>query len=91
MLKKETFVPMAFFKKEAYSGSMKGMRYRVWKEEEAFFASVYPEPFCYEATPEEKKIWAEFPFSEEGRVQALEWLNQQYELNRPLWDKAARK
>ena len=32
-LKKETFVPMAFFKKEAYTGSFKGMRYRVVKAE----------------------------------------------------------
>lgn len=90
MLKKETFVPMAFFKKEAYSGSMKGMRYRVWKEEELFLTAVYPEPFCYEATPEEKKTRAEFPFTEEGREQAVEWINEQYESNRPLWDKAAR-
>ena len=35
-LKKETFVPMAFFKKEAYTGSFKGMRYRVVKAEDQF-------------------------------------------------------
>ena len=51
-LKKETFVPMAFFKKEAYTGSFKGMRYRVVKADDQFEAVVYPEPYCFEATPE---------------------------------------
>ena len=35
-VKKESFVPMAFFKKEAYTGSFKGMRYRVIKSEYQF-------------------------------------------------------
>ncbi|ADL03605.1 hypothetical protein [Lacrimispora saccharolytica] len=90
MLNKDTFVPMAFFKKEAYTGSMKGMRYRVKKEEEKFSAVVYPEPYCYEATPEEKKIRAAFPFTEEGRIQVLNWINQQYEENQRVWEKTAR-
>lgn len=91
MLNKDTFVPIQFFKKEAYTGSMKGMRYRVAKEEEEFSAVVYPEPYCYEATPEEQKIKASFPFTEEGRGQAVDWINEQHEKNRPAWEKAERK
>ena len=91
MLNKDTFVPMQFFKKEAYTGSMKGMRYRIKKEEEELSVVVYPEPYCYEVTPEEKKIRASFPFTEEGRKQVVDWINHQYEENRPVWEKAARK
>lgn len=91
MLNKDTFVPIQFFKKEAYTGSMKGMRYRVTKEEEEFSAVVYPEPYCYEATPEEKKIRAAFPFTEEGRKQVVDWINGQYEERREVWEKTARK
>lgn len=91
MLKKEKFVPMAFFKKEAYTGSMKGMRYRVIREEEIFRAAVYPEPYCYEATPEDKKIRKEFPFTEQGREEVIAWLNEQYEANQKIWEEAVNK
>lgn len=90
MLKKETFVPIQFFKKEAYTGSMKGMRYRVFKGEKELEAVVYPGPYCYEVTPEEEKIRTAFPFSEEGLSQAIDWINEQYEKNQPIWKKAAR-
>ena len=72
MISKEKFMPMEFFKKEAFKGSIKGMRYRVKKEEEGLEAVVYPEPFCFEATSEEKKIRKMFPFSEEGRQQVID-------------------
>ncbi|WP_312442663.1 GNAT family acetyltransferase [Lacrimispora sp.] len=91
MLNKDTFVPIQFFKKEAYTGSMKGMRYRVKKEEEELSAVVYPEPYCYEATPEEQKIRAAFPFTEEGRGEVVDWINGQYEEKRPVWEKVERK
>ena len=41
-VKKESFVPMAFFKKEAYTGSFKGMRYRVIKSEDQFVKNTFP-------------------------------------------------
>lgn len=91
MLKKETFVPIQFFKKEAYTGSMKGMRYRINKEEDGLLVTVYPQPYCYEATPDEKKTKAVFPFSEEGREQALEWINEQFTEKQDLWSAAIRK
>lgn len=91
MLKKETFVPIQFFKKEAYTGSMNGMRYRINKEEEGLEVTVYPQPYCYEATPDEKKTKAVFPFSEEGRQQALEWINEQFIEKQDVWAAAERK
>lgn len=87
MIAKETFVPMAFLKKETYTGSMGGMRYWVKKEDEQFKAAVYPEPYCYEATPEERKTRAEFEFTPEGREAVIEWLNTQYESRKTEWEK----
>ncbi|MDK2967587.1 MULTISPECIES: GNAT family acetyltransferase [Lacrimispora] len=91
MLNKENFVPIQFFKKEAYTGSMNGMRYRIKKEDEGLEAAVYPQPYCYEATPDEKKIKAVFPFSEEGREQAINWINEQFIEKQDLWAAAGRK
>jgi hypothetical protein len=90
MLKKETFVPIQFFKKEAYTGSMKGMRYRVNKIEEGLEAVVYPEPYCYEATPDEQKTKTVFAFSDEGLEQIVNWINQQYEEKIDLWKSSGR-
>ena len=90
MLKKETFVPIQFFKKEAYTGSMNGMRYRVNKIEEGLEAVVYPEPYCYEATPDEQKTKAVFDFSDEGLEQIVNWINQQYEEKLDLWKSSGR-
>ncbi|MCQ5386820.1 MULTISPECIES: GNAT family acetyltransferase [Hungatella] len=89
-VKKESFVPMAFFKKEAYTGSFKGMRYRVIKSEDQFEAVVYPEPYCFEATPETAKVKNSFPFTDEGRLAVVDWLNEQYDTRRSEWDAVAR-
>ena len=67
-VKKESFVPMAFFKKEAYTGSFKGMRYRVIKSEDQFEAVVYPEPYCFEATPDENKVKNTFLYRRRQRI-----------------------
>lgn len=41
-------------------------------------ATVYPEPYCWEATPDEQKEAALFEFSQDGIEQATSWLNQKY-------------
>lgn len=78
MIKKETFMPLQFFKKEAFTGSIKGMRYRVAESGEELEAVVYPGPYCYEATPREQKTRKTFPFSQEGIDQAVDWINEQF-------------
>ena len=67
-----------FLKKENYSGSYAGMRYYLTASEDILKVCIYPEPWCFEATPDEKKIWKEFPFSPEGLKEALGWLNDTY-------------
>ncbi len=83
MVEKRNMMPLNFFKKEAYTGSSGGMRYRiegiagedgkkpVWLE-----AVIYPEPYCYEMTPEESKTRRRFPFEEESLEEIRNWLNE---------------
>ncbi|MFA9376963.1 MAG: hypothetical protein ACERKZ_09450 [Lachnotalea sp.] len=90
MINNEHFVSLNFLKKENYSGSMQGMRYRLRKqgekEELKLVVAIWTEPFSYPATAEEQKQYKEFVFNEDGINQAVDWLNEQYEIQRELWD-----
>lgn len=78
--------------KEAYSGSYQGMRYYYKSfDKEHITAYVYPEPKCFEATPEEEKISKEFPLSDEGLNQVYDWLNEVYVGNIEKWQTACEK
>ena len=48
-------------------------------------ARFYPEPWCFEAAPEEDKTLREFPFTPEGLEEAIRWLNASYEEKREYW------
>lgn len=84
MVEKRNMMPLAFFKKEPYTGSDRGMRYRIAKVTEGeesvktdwLEAVVYPEPFCYDVTPEEKKIRERFPMEEDSLEMIRNWLNE---------------
>ncbi len=78
---------------EAFHGSYRGMRYQVGRdplmnvvfsseEDKAgakLRATVWPEPFAFEKTPEEKKKSEEFEYSEAGVAAAVDWLNSMWE------------
>ncbi len=64
-----------FLKKEPYTGSHAGIRYYLCSGDDKLRACVYPEPWCFEATPDEDKTWKEFAFSPEGLSEAIEWIN----------------
>ena len=38
--------------------------------------TAWEAPYCYDATPEEKKLRIDREFSEEGIQQGIEWLNE---------------
>lgn len=42
-------------------------------------AYIWPEPFCFEVTPDEKKGSKQFEFSEEGLCDAISWLNESHD------------
>ena len=79
MIEIKTIMSLAFLKKEHFSGSSQGMRYRLEKEGEEIRATVFPGPWCYEKTPREVMETEQFPFTEEGLSQAVAWLNEKYE------------
>lgn len=93
MIDKANFHILNFIKKEEFTGSMSGMRYMLKKNEEdgkaILSVIIWPEPFCYGKTPDEKKQSMEFTFDEQGLDEAADWLNEQYIQQKPLWDLAA--
>jgi hypothetical protein len=48
---------------------------------------IWPGPYIYELTPAECKYTAHFPFSEDGKRQAVDWINEQFEAHRKEWPK----
>ena len=86
-------ISMAFLKKSRFTGSYQGMRYLLQKAERTkeqgsqeqedktetvLEAVIWPEPFHYEKTEEEKKHKKDFPFHEDGLWEAVGWLNEEF-------------
>jgi hypothetical protein len=78
---------------QCFTGSEKGMRYRVAREplinvfraseeekniEPKLKVTVWSEPYCYEKTDDELKTDNYFEFSTEGINSAVSWLNEIY-------------
>ncbi|MBT9776214.1 GNAT family acetyltransferase [Clostridium sp. MCC353] len=80
MINRSDLVPINYYKKEPFYGSYKGMRYRVIKSDDVLLATVWPEPYNFESTADEKKKSSEFEFTQNGVDQAYQWLDEQYEL-----------
>lgn len=83
----------SFYDKGAVlKASYQGMRYqveRVTNEEEKYLrGTVWPEPFCFEKTAEEKKESKEFEYTEEGLAVLHQWLLDKYELDKDKWEHA---
>lgn len=93
MITTDDILNMNFYKKETFTGSYKGMRYRLKKETEElpgetedappvkrdyFLCHVWPGPYNFATTPEEEKLSATFPFSAEGKQSAVDWMNEQW-------------
>lgn len=69
---------LELIKKERYAGSHGGMRYMLQMEDGRMKATVYPEPYCWEATPEEQKQSETFAYTQEGVGEMVAWLNRMY-------------
>ena len=86
MIGRKDVMPVNFLKKEKFTGSDTGMRYRMEMAcrgeepdaETVLAVTAWPEPYGFDATPDERKIRQEFPFSEEGIVSGVEWLNARH-------------
>ena len=82
-----------------YTGECGGMHFRMernplenvvfnhdpHKNDEALFnVIVWRGPFNYDTTTH-KKTTSQFPFTEEGRIEAVEWLNERYAERTDYW------
>ncbi len=74
-----------FIKKEPYSGSYRGMRFTFASTGEAILATLYPEPWCLEKTPEKDRTVNQFPLTEDGLADAVKWANTMYEEHPEKW------
>ncbi|MCD8082254.1 MAG: hypothetical protein LUE86_01705 [Clostridiales bacterium] len=87
-------ISIAYLKKSRFTGSFRGMRYLLEKaeadgketeEREAagpepvIRAVIWPEPFNFEVTGEEKKHHKDFPFTTDGIWEAVDWLNAEHD------------
>lgn len=93
--RKSLYDVKSFYNKKAVlKASYEGMRYQVeqiskeedGEEEKYLKATVWPEPFCYEKTKDEKKEETFFPYTEEGLDQVYDWLCQKYDQEKDRWE-----
>lgn len=96
MLELKDFMPVNFLKKEKFTGSHQGMRFRMEKleiegeDKPRLGVTVWPEPYGYDATPEEDKQTIELDFDGDGVARGVDWLNEQFEGQRARWKAAGR-
>lgn len=84
---------LPYVNRGVYTGSYVGMRYRLSKEtreedSKVLQVVIYPEPYNFECTPEEQKLYKDFPFTKEGFDEAVEYLNEQYDARQEEWETA---
>lgn len=84
----------SFYNKKAkLKAGFKGMRYQVEQTGDSdgvmhLKASVWPEPFCYEKTPDRYKLSQEFAYNESGLDDAYNWICTCYENDTRRWEHA---
>ena len=80
-------MPFLGLKKFPYTGSYMGMHYymKSFDKGETISVFVYPGPWCFEKTAEEKKVKKDFQFSLEGVEEVADWLNAIYQEKEELW------
>ncbi len=83
MIEQKQLLSINYYKKgKPFTGSDRGMRFRIVKEadseggEDCFLISVWEEPYCFEATPREEIIDKRVPFTEEEFERIAVYLNE---------------
>lgn len=91
MFENTYIAPLNAVKKEAGTGSYRGMRWRIEKNAEGeLLATIFPEPKAFACTPDTEKESKTFPFSVNGHKEMTDWLEEQYDAQRDRWENAPR-
>lgn len=90
MLTCDEVLNLNYYKKTSYSGWINGMRFLIRREASedggAFFhAFVWPGPYIFDLTADEKKTEFTAPFTEDGKQMVVDWINGQYEAHPERW------
>jgi hypothetical protein len=84
MIERKDILSLEFLKKYVYTGSYQGIRYRLSMvgegEKRTLQAIVWPEPYNFFHTEEKLKVISSFPFTEDGIIRAIDWMNQEREM-----------
>jgi len=79
MLTRDDVLSLGYLKKAVFHGSCRGMRFQMQKasreEETILLVYAWPEPFTFDKTDDELKVSQEFPFTNDGLEQSIDWLN----------------
>ena len=90
MLTTDEVLNLNYYKKTTYTGWINGMRFLIKREApeegDAFFhAWVWPGPYIFDLTDDSLKTDITFPFTQEGKEQTVDWINEQYESRIKEW------
>ncbi|MCM1283092.1 MAG: hypothetical protein NC180_01830 [Muribaculaceae bacterium] len=90
MLTYDDALNLNYYKKAQFTGWINGMRFLIRREapedtEAIFHAWVWPGPFIFDLTPDEKKTDFTAPFSNEGKQEVVDWINGEYEAHPERW------
>lgn len=84
MINRKELLSLNFYKSKPFTGSDGKLRYRVEKIEDPddatqtmLLATVWPGPYAFAKTPDEKKAHHTAAFSEEGLQELVDWINTQ--------------
>lgn len=90
MLERKSLLALNFYKRKPFTGSEGNLRYRIEKvelpikdseeTETKLQVTVWPGPYAFAKTPDEKKTTYLAAFSEEGLQDITHWINQQVPL-----------
>ena len=93
MIQREDILSIEYLKKTEFTGCHQGLRYRLEgvkgeDGEKTLRCTVWPEPFNFVKTLEEKKESEEFPFGEDGVTDAVAWMNERLVEEKDKWGHA---
>jgi hypothetical protein len=101
MVRAEEILSMEYLKKTEFTGSTEGMRYRLEKlekkivaddgeehVEKALLCTIWPEPFNFHTTPDDRKESREFSFDRDGVEDAVAWMNDRLFAEKEKFEKA---
>lgn len=90
MLTYDEVLNLNYYKKTTYTGWMKPLRFliKMEKTEEGdaiFHAWVWPGPYIFDLTDDSLKIDTTAPFTEDGKREIVDWINEQFDLHKDEW------